>query len=42
MYFGAESGYYSAKCEQGMTKEEVEGIFKVIEQVETQKLPPEA
>lgn len=42
MYFGAESGYYSARCEQGMTKEEVEGIFKVIEQVEAQKLPPEA
>lgn len=42
MYFGAESGYFSARCEQGMSYKEVEGIYKVIAEVETPKLPPEA
>lgn len=42
MYFGAESGYYSARCEQGMSYKEVEGVYKVIAEVEAAKLPPEA
>ena len=42
MYFGAESGYFSARCEQGMSYKEVEGIYKVIAEVEAPKLPPEA
>lgn len=39
MYFMAESGVYSAKCEQGMTKREVEGIYNVIREAEEPKLP---
>ena len=42
MYFGAESGYYSARCEQGMSTKEVEDIYSVIAEVEAAKLPPEA
>lgn len=42
MYFGAESGYFSARCEQGMSYKEVEGIYKVIAEVEALKLSPEA
>lgn len=39
MYFMAESGVYSARCEQGMTKREVEGIYNVIREAEEPKLP---
>lgn len=39
MYFMAESGVYSARCEQGMTKREVEGIYNVIRVAEEPKLP---
>lgn len=39
MYFMAESGVYSAKCEQGMTKREVEGIYNVIREAEEPKWP---
>lgn len=39
MYFMAESGVYSARCEQGMTKKEVEGIYNVIREAEEPKLP---
>ncbi len=39
MYFGAESGYFSARCEQGMSYKEVEGIYNVIAEVEAPKLP---
>ena len=42
MYFGAESGYYSARCEQGMSAKEVEGIYSVIAEVEAAKIPSEA
>lgn len=42
MYFAAESGYYSARCEYGMSEEEVKGIFNVIKEAEEAKLPPEA
>ena len=42
MYFAAESGYYSARCEYGMSEEEVKGIFNVIKEAEEVKLPPEA
>ena len=35
----AESGYYSAYCEQGMTLKEVEGIYNVLAEAETQNLP---
>lgn len=42
MYFSAESGYYSARCEQGMSTKEVEDIYSVIAEVEAAKLPPEA
>lgn len=34
MYFIAESGVYSARCEQGMSKTEVEGVFDVIREAE--------
>ena len=34
MYFIAESGVYSARCEQGMSKKEVEGVFDVIREAE--------
>lgn len=39
MYFMAESGVYSARCEQGITKREVEGIYNVIREAEEPKLP---
>lgn len=39
MYFMAESGVYSARCEQGMTKREVESIYNVIREAEEPKLP---
>lgn len=39
MYFMAESGVYSARCEQGMTKREVEGIYNVIREAEEPKWP---
>ena len=39
MYFMAESGVYSAKCKQGMTKREVEGIYNVIREAEEPKWP---
>lgn len=42
MYFSAESGCYSARCEKGMTEKEVEDIYNVIAEVEASKLPPEA
>lgn len=42
MYFAAESGYYSARCEKGMSEKEVEDIYNVIAEVEAAKLPPEA
>lgn len=42
MYFGAESGYYSARCEQGMSEREVQGIYEILAEVEASKLPPEA
>ena len=42
MYFAAESGCYSARCEEGMSEKEVEGIYNVIAEVEAAKLPPEA
>ena len=42
MYFAAESGCYSARCEKGMTEKEVEDIYNVIAEVEASKLPPEA
>lgn len=42
MYFGAESGYYSARCEQGMSAKEVSEIYSVLAEVEAAKLPPEA
>lgn len=37
MYFGAESGIYSAFCKEGMTKKEVQGIFDIIEEAESPK-----
>lgn len=39
MYFAAESGYYSARCEQGMSEKDVEGIYEVIAEVEASKVP---
>lgn len=42
MYFSAESGYFSARCEQGMSYKEVEGVYKVIAEVESPKFPSEA
>ena len=42
MYFAAESGCYSARCDKGMTEKEVEDIYNVIAEVEASKLPPEA
>ena len=39
MYFAAENGYFSARCEQGMSYKEVEGIYKVIAEVEAPKFP---
>lgn len=39
MNMSAESGYYSAYCEQGMTLKEVEGVYNVIAEAEAPKLP---
>lgn len=39
MYFAAESGVYSARCEQGMSAKEAEGVFKVIAAAESSKAP---
>lgn len=40
MYFAAESGVFSARCEEGMTSEEVEGIYKIIAEAEAPKYIP--
>lgn len=37
MYFGAESGYFSARCEQGMSLKEVEAIYEIIAAAEAPK-----
>ncbi len=42
MYFAAESGCYSARCEEGISEKEVEDIYNVIAEVEAAKLPAEA
>lgn len=34
MYFGAESGYFSARCEKGMNLKDVEDIYETIAQAE--------
>lgn len=39
MFFMAESGVYSARCEQGMSTKEVEDIYNVIREVEESKIP---
>mgnify|MGYP004462915973 FL=1 len=39
MYFAAESGCYSARCEQGISKKEVEDIYNVLAEVEANKCP---
>ena len=39
IYFGAESGIFSARCPQGMSEKEVEGIYNVIAETETKFLP---
>lgn len=39
MYFAAESGCYSARCEQGISEKEVEDIYNVIAEVEASKCP---
>ncbi len=41
MYFGAESGYFSASCPQGMSLQEVEKIYEVIAAAETSNLWPQ-
>ena len=38
MNMGAESGYYSAYCEKGMSKKEVQGVYNVIRDAEAPKL----
>lgn len=38
MYFGAESGYFSARCPQGMNLQEVEKIYETIAAAETSNL----
>lgn len=40
MYFAAESGVFSARCEQGMTEKEANGVFSVISEAESAKLIP--
>lgn len=37
MSFAAESGYYTARCEQGMTLKEANGVFEVIKEAEEAK-----
>lgn len=37
MSFAAESGYYTARCEQGMTKKELQDVFNVIKEAEQAK-----
>ena len=39
MFFMAESGVYSARCEQGISAKEVEDIYNVIREVEESHLP---
>ena len=34
MSFAAESGYYTARCEKGMTLKEAKGVFEVIKEAE--------
>lgn len=34
MYFGAESGYFSARCEEGMNLQDVKNIYNAIAQAE--------
>ena len=38
MNMGAESGYYSAYCEKGMSKKEVQGVYNLIRDAEAPKL----
>ncbi len=38
MYFGAESGYFSARCPQGINLQEVEKIYETIAAAETSSL----
>ena len=38
MYFAAESGVYSARCEEGMNDNEAIGIFNTIKEAETKYL----
>ncbi len=42
MDMAASGGYYSARCPQGMSLKEVEGIYEVIAAAEAEKLPSEA
>lgn len=42
MNMSAYSGYYSARCEKGMSVKEIEGIYEVLREAEDEKLPPEA
>lgn len=42
MNMSAYTGYYSARCEKGMSLKEVEGIYEVLREAEDEKLPPEA
>lgn len=38
MYFAAESGVYSARCEKGMNDNEAIGVFNTIKEAETKYL----
>ena len=38
MYFAAESGVYSARCEKGMSAKEAIGVFNTIKEAETKYL----
>lgn len=42
MNMSAYSGYYSARCEKGMSLKEVEGIYEVLREAEDAQIPPEA
>ena len=37
MSFAAESGYYTARSEQGMTLKEAKGVFEIIKEAEQAK-----
>lgn len=39
MNMSASSGYYSAFCDKGMSLKEIEGIYKVISEAESPKIP---